>query len=63
MKIRVGYGLGVNSLTNDQERYGPFVDALERLDYDSLWVSERIAGQSRRSRSWRWPTRRGARRS
>ena len=46
MKIRVGYGLGVNSLTNDEERYGPFVDALERLNYDSLWVSERIAGQS-----------------
>ena len=46
MKIRVGYGLGVNSLTNDQDRYGPFVDALERLDYDSLWVSERIAGHS-----------------
>jgi alkanesulfonate monooxygenase SsuD/methylene tetrahydromethanopterin reductase-like flavin-dependent oxidoreductase (luciferase family) len=46
MKIRVGYGLGVNSLTNDEARYGAFVDSLERLNYDSLWVSERIAGQS-----------------
>jgi probable F420-dependent oxidoreductase len=46
VKIRIGYGLGVNSLTNDQERFGPFVDDLERLGYDSLWVSERIAGHS-----------------
>ncbi|MPY95678.1 MAG: TIGR03619 family F420-dependent LLM class oxidoreductase [Acidimicrobiia bacterium] len=46
MKIRVGYGLGVNSLTNDQERFGAFVDDLERLRFDSLWVSERVAGQS-----------------
>lgn len=46
MKIRIGYGLGVNSLTNDAERFGRFVDGLERLDFDSLWVSERVAGHS-----------------
>ena len=46
MKIRIGYGLGVNSLTNDEERFGHFVDELERLRFDSLWVSERIAGHS-----------------
>lgn len=46
MKIRIGYGLGVNSLTNDQERFGAFVDGLERYGYDSLWVSERVAGSS-----------------
>jgi probable F420-dependent oxidoreductase len=46
MKIRIGYGLGVNSLTNDEERFGTFVDALERLAFDSLWVSERVAGHS-----------------
>ena len=46
MKIRIGYGLGVNSLTNDEERYGHFVDELERLRFDSLWVSERISGHS-----------------
>ncbi len=46
VKIRVGYGLGVNSATNDQERFGGFVDDLERLGFDSLWVSERISGQS-----------------
>ena len=31
VKIRIGYGLGVNSLTNDEERFGHFVDELERL--------------------------------
>jgi probable F420-dependent oxidoreductase len=36
----------VNSLTNDEERYGHFVDELERLRFDSLWVSERISGHS-----------------
>ena len=46
MKIRIGYGLGVNSLTNDEARFGGFVDELERLHYDSLWVSERVAGNS-----------------
>ncbi len=46
MKIRIGYGLGVNSLTNDEERFGHFVDELERLHFDSLWVSERITGHS-----------------
>lgn len=45
-KIRIGYGLGTNSLTNDSERFGGFVDDLERLGYDSLWVSERISGNS-----------------
>lgn len=46
MKIRIGYGLGVNSLTNDEDRFGHFVDELERLKFDSLWVSERISGHS-----------------
>jgi probable F420-dependent oxidoreductase len=46
MKIRIGYGLGTNSLTNDADRFGHFVDELERLRFDSLWVSERVAGNS-----------------
>ena len=46
VKIRIGYGLGTNSLTNDEERFGRFVDELERLRFDSLWVSERISGHS-----------------
>ena len=43
MKVRVGYGLGTRSITNDA-RFGPFVDDLERLGFDSLWLSERIGG-------------------
>jgi probable F420-dependent oxidoreductase len=43
MKIRVGYGLGTSTGVND-ERFGPVVDALEALGWDSLWVSERIGG-------------------
>ena len=46
VKIRIGYGLGTNSLTNDEDRFGSFVDELERLKFDSLWVSERISGNS-----------------
>ncbi len=46
MKIRVGYGLGTRTLTNTQESFGSFVDDLERLEFDSLWVSERISGDA-----------------
>ena len=42
MKIRIGYGLGTRSATNDQERFGRFVDGLERCQFDSLWLSERV---------------------
>lgn len=42
MKIRVGYGLGTRSVTNDAERFGGLVDALETLRFDSLWLSEKI---------------------
>ena len=44
MKIRIGFGLGTRTLTNGAESFGPFVDDLERIGYDSLWVSERIHG-------------------
>ncbi len=44
MKIRVGYGLGTRSLTNDGARFGALVDALEGLRFDSLWLSERLTG-------------------
>lgn len=43
MKVRVGYGLGARSTTNDQARFATVVDELERLGFDSLWLSERIA--------------------
>jgi probable F420-dependent oxidoreductase len=44
-KVRIGFGLGTRTPTND-ERFGPFVDALEQLGFDSLWVSERITGEA-----------------
>lgn len=43
MKIRIGYGLGTATGLNDKA-FGPVVDALEALGWDSLWVSERISG-------------------
>ena len=44
MKVRVGYGLGTRSSTNDAGRFGALVDALEALRFDSLWLSERLTG-------------------
>src|SRR6476659_3386609 len=44
MKIRIGFGLGTRTSTNDLDSFGPFVDDLERIGYDSLWMSERITG-------------------
>jgi probable F420-dependent oxidoreductase len=43
MKIRVGYGLGVRTQLNDTG-FLTVVDALERLRFDSLWLSERVNG-------------------
>ena len=45
MKVRIGYGLGTRSLTNDAERFTAFVDALEAHGFDSLWLSERLTGE------------------
>ncbi|MBI2169010.1 MAG: LLM class flavin-dependent oxidoreductase [Actinobacteria bacterium] len=42
MKIRIGFGLGTRGMTSDHERFGLLVDDLERLGFDSLWLSERI---------------------
>ncbi len=44
MKIRVGFGLGTRTVTNDAERFDPLVDGLERHGFDSLWLSERVSG-------------------
>jgi probable F420-dependent oxidoreductase len=46
VKIRVGVGLGTSTLVGDGERYLPFVDALERRGFDSLWLSERLTGSA-----------------
>jgi probable F420-dependent oxidoreductase len=43
MKIRIGYGLGTQTAV-EQGTFGELVDDLERLRFDSLWLSERIAG-------------------
>ncbi len=45
MKIRIGYGLGTRSDTNDQDRFTALVDGLEAHGFDSLWLSERISGE------------------
>jgi probable F420-dependent oxidoreductase len=54
MKIRIGYGLGLQGLRpgdgpgeperprSAAERFAAMVDALERLRFDSLWLPERI---------------------
>ena len=42
MKVRVGYGLGTRSSTNDAERFAELVDTLEGLRFDSLWLSEKV---------------------
>ncbi len=45
MKVRVGFGLGTRSITNDAERYSLLVDTLEALRFDSLWLSEKITDE------------------
>lgn len=44
MKIRIGFGLGTRTAMNDAGAFGSFVDDLERIGFDSLWLSERISG-------------------
>jgi probable F420-dependent oxidoreductase len=43
MKVRIGYGLGVQGLTDDAQ-FGRLVDGLEARGFDSLWLSERLTG-------------------
>ncbi len=45
MKVRIGYGFGVRTNLND-DGFTAVVDALERLHFDSLWLSERIGGEA-----------------
>jgi probable F420-dependent oxidoreductase len=45
VKVRIGYGLGTRTTLHDA-RFGHVVDELERLGFDSLWVSERIGGEA-----------------
>ena len=45
LKVRVGMGLGTRTRLHGPE-YGLVVDELERLGFDSLWLSERISGEA-----------------
>lgn len=45
MKVRIGFGLGVQGLRDD-DRFGQLVDGLDRSGFDSLWLSERVAGDA-----------------
>jgi probable F420-dependent oxidoreductase len=45
MKVRIGVGLGTRTRLHGPE-YGSVVDALERLGFDSLWLSERLSGEA-----------------
>ena len=42
-RVRIGYAFGTRTRLND-DGFATVVDALERLGYDSLWLSERIGG-------------------
>jgi probable F420-dependent oxidoreductase len=42
VKVRIGFGLGTQTLIGDPGRFEPFVDTLERRGFDSLWLSERL---------------------
>jgi len=44
VKVRIGYGLGVQGLDDPGQRFFELVDALERCRFDSLWLSERVSG-------------------
>jgi probable F420-dependent oxidoreductase len=45
MKVRIGVGLGTRTQLHDPA-YGAVVDTLERLGFDSLWLSEKIGGEA-----------------
>jgi len=45
VKVRIGFGLGIAGL-RDQQRFGELVDGLEAHGFDSLWLSERVAGDA-----------------
>lgn len=44
MKIRIGFGLGTRTAAATPAVFAALVDDLERLRFDSLWLSERVTG-------------------
>lgn len=45
MKVRIGVGLGVRSRLHGPA-FGEYVDTVEQLGFDSVWLSERITGDA-----------------
>jgi len=45
VRVRIGYGFGVRTRLND-DGFATVVDTLERLRFDSLWLSERLSGEA-----------------
>ncbi len=41
VRIRIGFGFGGAARPDDHDAFGHLIDDLERLGFDSLWVSER----------------------
>ncbi|NLA34423.1 MAG: LLM class flavin-dependent oxidoreductase [Actinobacteria bacterium] len=46
MKVRIGLGIGSGQALGDSGRFGEVVDLVEALGFDSLWVSDRVVGES-----------------
>lgn len=46
MKIRIGVGTGAGQSLGGYDRFGLVVDLIESLGFDSLWVSDRVVGES-----------------
>jgi probable F420-dependent oxidoreductase len=46
VKIRIGYGLGTQTMGGGPAAFARLVDELERLRFDSLWLSERVTGRA-----------------
>jgi hypothetical protein len=45
VKVRIGFGLGTGAaLAAEPASFGPVLDDLERLGFDSLWLSEKLSG-------------------
>jgi len=44
LKIRIGFGLGTRSEVRNPSDLAELAENLERLNFDSLWFSERVAG-------------------
>jgi probable F420-dependent oxidoreductase len=44
VKVRIGLGLGTQTMAGEAGRFGQFVDLLEARGFDSLWLSERLTG-------------------